>query len=417
MALDDGYGKTPATGPLKRHLALERARDAGSLLVGGNSLCLLKDGPETYAAMRAAITEAAHHINLETYSVEDDAIGRGFADLLLEKCGAGVEVNLIYDSAGALQTPARFFDRLRDGGVRVVEFNPLNPLSTGERDWQLNHRDHRKLLVVDGSIAFVGGINISEVYSSGSFSPRRRRRGPTGARPSARPSGWRDTHLAITGPAVAEFQKLFLETWERQHGPPLARSRFFPALEPQGAGIVRALGSRAGDDSASEIYRTLVDAIRSAADRAWITVAYFAPDRPLLEALIGTASRGVDVRLVLPANSDWWPVFHVGRSYYDALLSAGVRVYERRGSVMHAKTAVIDGVWSTVGSTNLDWRSLFYNDELNAVVLSEELGLELETMFADDLTHSDEVRLIQWRRRPLWVRALEWSAKLAERLL
>lgn len=407
----------PADDVLRRHLLAERRLAAGGPLVGGNRLLLLKDGPETYAAMRAAIQGATDHINLESYCVEDDEVGRAFAELLLEKCAAGVEVNVIYDSVGAFLTPSTFFDRLRDAGARVIEFNPVNPLAVGKRDWLLNHRDHRKLLIVDGAIAFVGGINISEVYSSGSFTRRRRRPKPTRTRPSARPSGWRDTHLEIAGPAVAEFQRLFHDTWRRQDGPPLASAHHFPDLEPAGAGIVRAIGSRAGDDSVCEIYETLLDTMREATRRIYLTIAYFAPDLPLLDALKNAAARGVDVRIIMPATSDWWPVFHVGRSYYHTLLKAGVRVFERRGSVMHAKTAVIDGVWSTVGSTNLDWRSLYYNDELNAVVLGEDFAAHMERMFADDQAHSDEITLRQWRRRPLPVRALEWSARLIERVL
>lgn len=359
--------------------------------------------------MRAAIRSATDHINLESYCIEDDEVGRAFATLLLEKCAAGVEVNVIYDSAGAFLTPTDFFDRLRDAGARVVEFNPLNPLTAGKRDWRLKLRDHRKLLIVDGVIAFVGGINISEVYSSGSFMHRRR--------PSARPSGWRDTHLEIEGPAVAEFQRLFLDTWRRQDGPPLATAQYFPELQPAGEGVVRAIGSIGGAEGASEIFKALLDTMREATSHIYLTVAYFAPDRPLLDTLKGAAARGVDVRMIMPSATDSWAVFHVGRSYFETLLEAGVRIFERRGSVMHAKTAVIDGVWSTIGSTNLDWLSLYYNDELNAVILSADFAAEMERMFADDLAHSDEVKLRHWRRRPLPARVLEWSARLIERVL
>lgn len=367
--------------------------------------------------MRAAIRSATDHINLESYCIEDDEVGRAFAELLLEKCAAGVEVNVIYDSAGALLTPTDFFDRLRDAGARVVEFNPLNPMTAGRRDWCLKLRDHRKLLIVDGSIAFVGGINISEVYSSGSFLGRRRRPKPNRTRPSARPSGWRDTHLEIAGPAVAEFQRLFHETWRRQDGPPLTTAQYFPELQPAGKEVVRAISSRGGDECVSEILDALLDKMRQATSRIYLTVAYFAPDRALLDVLRSAATRGVDVRMIMPSTTDFWPVFHVGRSYYQTLLEAGVRIFERRGTVMHAKTAVIDGVWSTIGSTNLDWLSLCYNDELNAVVLSEDFAAEMEGMFADDQAHSDEIRLRQWRTRPLPARVLEWSARLIERVL
>jgi cardiolipin synthase len=198
---------------LQKHVALEQAI-VGSPLSAGNRAVLLEDGPATYRAMMAAIRGAKDHVNLETYIFEDDDVGREFADLLLEKQAAGVQVNLIYDSVGSIRTPRAFFERLNAGGVNTLEFNPVNPL-TAKKGWQVNNRDHRKLLIVDGRIAFVGGINISNVYSSGSS--------PTRSTPaSAKTGGWRDTQVQIEGPVVAEFQKLFLATWEKQHGPALA---------------------------------------------------------------------------------------------------------------------------------------------------------------------------------------------------
>ncbi len=394
-------------GILGRHMLVEQAINADSPLVGGNRLRLLQDGPATYAAMMEAIRSATDHINLQTYIFEDDEVGTEFANLLLERQAEGVQVNLIYDSFATIVTPTEFFDRLRDGGIRLVEFNPINPLSPKSRSWKFNHRGHRKLLVVDGATAFVGGINISEVYSSGSFVSRTRK-------PSARPAGWRDTHLQISGPVVAEFQRLFHETWIEQEGPPLEGRAYFPDLRPHGDEIVRAIGSTP-DDERSVIYLTLLAAIQSAEHSVYLTIAYFAPDSQFLDALKGAAERGVDVKLIMPAKSDIWPIFHVGRSYYEELLEAGVAVYERRGSVMHAKTAVIDGVWSTVGSSNIDWRSFLYNDELNAVILGREFAGEMEAMFEDDLSHSDRIALAQWRERPLPLRFMEWSAKLIER--
>lgn len=394
-------------GILGRHMLVEQAINADSPLVGGNRLQLLKDGPATYAAMKDAIRSATHHINFQTYIFEDDEVGREFADLLLQRQKDGVQINLMYDSFTSLTTSAEFFDRLRDGGIQLVEFNPINPLGPKSQSLEFNHRGHRKLLVVDGATAFVGGINISEEYSSGSFVSRSRV-------PSARPAGWRDTHLQISGPVVAEFQKLFHETWADQDGPPLTDPAYFPELRTQGNEIVRAIGSTP-DDEHSVIYLTMLAAIQSAERSVYLTIAYFAPDSQFLDALKGAAKRGVDVKLVMPANSDSWPIFHVGRSYYEELLEAGVEIYERRGSGMHAKTAVIDGVWSTIGSSNIDWRSFLYNDELNAVVLGREFAGEMEAMFADDVSHSNPIELAQWRERPFPLRVMEWSAKLVER--
>jgi cardiolipin synthase len=391
---------------LQKHLAVEQAINIGSPLVLGNKLILLQDGPATYQAMFAAMRAAKDHINLETYIFEDDDIGRQFADLLLAKQATGVQVNLIYDSVGCLNTPKEFFARLSAGGIRVIEFNPVNPLAGKKKEWLLNNRDHRKLLVVDGRIAFIGGINISETYSSGSSMRSARKKGD-------QTPGWRDTHLQIEGPVVAEFQKLFMDTWNKQKGPPPAERNYFPKLDRQGDEIVRAIGSTS-DDPDSPIYLTLLSAIEHAEQQVHITNAYFAPDPQLLKALTDAVQRGVEVKLILPSHTDSWAVFHAGRSHYSKLLRAGVKIYERRGAVMHSKTASIDGVWSTIGSTNLDWRSFLHNDELNASILGRDFSRQMDAMFAQDLAASDAIDLERWEQRSLILRLKEWAARLAE---
>ena len=399
----------PASGDidiLEKHLAFEQAINIDSPLVLGNKLVLLQDGPATYQAMFAAMRAARDHIHLETYIFEDGDIGQQFADLLLERQTAGVQVNLIYDSVGCLNTPKAFFERLRSGGIRVLEYNPVNPLAGKKKEWLLNNRDHRKLLVVDGRIAFIGGINISETYSSGSSMRSARKKG-------AQTPGWRDTHLQIEGPVVAEFQKLFLDTWNKQKGPPLTERSHFPSLDRQGDEIVRAIGS-VSDDPGSPIYLTLLSAIEHAEQQVHITNAYFAPDLQFLKALTDAAQRGVEVKLVLPSHTDSWAVFHAGRSHYSKLLRAGVKVYERRGAVMHSKTAAIDGVWSTIGSTNLDWRSFLHNDEINASILGRDFARQMDAMFARDLAESDAIDLEQWEQRSLLLRLKEGAARLAE---
>lgn len=392
---------------LDKQIALEQAI-VGSPLVLGNKVTLLEDGAATYPAMFAAIRKARDHINMQTYIIEDDEIGRQFADLLIEQQARGVQVNLIFDSFGSINTPQAFFDRLKEGGVAVLEFNPVNPLAA-KKEWQLNNRDHRKLLVVDGRIAFIGGINISSVYSSGSVARRSRKA-------AADASAWRDTDLQIEGPVVSELQKLFIETWAKQHGETLARKNYFPALPVQGKDIVRAIGSTP-DDPYSLIYLTLISAIGNAERQIQLTNAYFVPDPQLLKSLTDAAARGVDVKLILPSHSDSDLVFHAGRSHYSALLKGGVKIYERRGKVLHAKSAQVDGVWSCVGSTNLDWRSFIDNDEINAVVLGHEFGAQMQAMFARDLEASEAIDPQRWERRSLILRFKEWGASLLQRWL
>jgi cardiolipin synthase len=292
----------------------------------------------------------------------------------------------------------------------VLEFNPVNPLNA-TAGWNVNQRDHRKLLVVDGQSGFLGGINISSVYSKGSFSRSSKSK-------QARDTGpaWRDTHLQLDGPVVGEFQKLFLATWEKQKGEPLAPRNYFPQPTSKGKEVVRAIGS-SPDEPYSLIYATLISAIGSAETSVYLTNAYFVPDPQLLAVLKDAARRGVDVKLILPSNTDSWLVFHAGRSYYAELLEAGVKIFERRGPLLHAKSALIDGVWSTIGSTNLDWRSFLHNQEVNAVILGQEFGAQMRAMFEKDLAASNAITLEDWERRPFGDHLKETIARMWQRLL
>jgi cardiolipin synthase len=400
--LDQLKGSRPDSNVLDRHLALEQAI-SDSPLSAGNKVALLEDGPRTYEAMFAAIAAARDHINMETYILEDDETGKRFVDALIAKQRAGVQVNLIHDSVGTIGTKKDFFKRLTDAGIKVLEFNPVNPLEA-KVGWDVNQRDHRKLLIADGRIALLGGINISSVYSGGSSS-----RGASRGGGEKQP--WRDTDLQVEGPVVAEFQKLFIETWQKQKGEPLAKRQYFPVLQPKGDEVVHAIGSTP-DDPFSVIYATLISAIDNAEREVLLTNAYFVPDPQLIASLKAAVARGVDVRLVLPGSSDAPLVFHAGRSYYDELLSAGVKIYERRRALLHAKTALIDGVWSTVGSTNLDWRSFLHNQELNAVVLGADFGAQLRASFDRDVANSDEITLDKWRWRSVATRAKEAFARV-----
>ncbi|HWH81947.1 MAG TPA: phospholipase D-like domain-containing protein [Burkholderiaceae bacterium] len=396
------------TDVLERHLALEAAV-VDTPLVAGNRVQLLQDGPSTYQAMFEVIGQARDHINMETYILEDDEVGQRFAAALIAKQRAGVQVNLIRDGVGTLHTPKEFFKQLGDAGIRVVEFNPVNPL-TAKAGWDVNARDHRKLLIVDGKTAFVGGINISGVYSGGSFGEGGQgSRGPKDGKGPALP--WRDTDLRIDGPVVANLQKLFIETWEKQKGPPLGPRQYFPQLAKAGDEVVHAIGG-SPDDAYSQIYATLISAIDNAEAEVLLTNAYFVPDPQLLASLKGAVARGVKVTLVLPSSTDSALVFHAGRSYYEELLVAGVQIHERQDVVLHSKTALIDGVWSTVGSTNLDWRSFLHNQEVNVVVLGQAFGQRMRAAFDADLAASKPITLAQWQQRSVADRVKENFGRL-----
>jgi cardiolipin synthase len=390
---------------LERYIAVVESVTE-SPLTKGNKVTLLADGQAAYAAMFKAIEGARDHIHLETFIIDDDDVGRKFSDLMLKKQAEGVQVNLIYDSVGSITNPASFFQRLRDGGVQVVEFNPVNPLKA-QGEWLLAHPDHRKILIVDGKIAITGGINISSVYSSR----------PSGGDEDERaPLPWRDTDVQIEGPAVAEFQKLFLETWSKQNGPERSGRDYYPKLKEEGTALVQVIGSTPGTDNRIT-FIAYVAAITFAENSIHLTNAYFIPDDQILNAFTDAARRGVDVKIILPGTTDSTLALYAAQYNYSELLESGVKIYERRNALLHAKTAVIDGVWSTVGSTNLDYWSLLSDDEVNAVILSREFAAEMEKSFARDLAESHQIKWEEWKERPLISKMREWFAHLFDHWL
>ncbi len=369
-------------------------------LKSGNGVTLLIDGPTTYAAMFKAIREARDHINLETFIFADDEEGKRLAELLLQKQASGVQVNIIYDSFGSEHTAPAFFEHLRQGGIRVVEFNPIYLLKI--RD--ITHRDHRKILIVDGQVVITGGVNISGVYMSSR----------SGEEISNVP--WRDTDIQIEGPAVADYQTLFLETWKEQKGPELPPVNYFPQLKNVGKDLVLVIANSPGKQNRLT-FISYVSAIVFAEKSIHLTNAYFVPDKQMLDALTDAAERGVDVKIILPRVTDSSLALYAGRYHYSDLLNAGVKLYERRDVMLHAKTGVIDGAWSTVGSSNMDFWSFLLNDEVNAVILSGDFGAKMEQMFDMDLEKSDQVKLEEWNERPLYPRIREFISHLLQRWL
>ena len=382
--------------------ALEEAA-TGSPLIAGNKVTLLHDGPQIMASMIEAIGAAKDHINLETYIFDQDELGIRFAELLIARQRAGVQVNVIYDSVGTIGTPQAFFDNMRDAGIRLLAFNPVNPLKL-IAPWAPNNRDHRKILVVDGVVAFTGGVNISNTYANSSLFRSKARRDAK--------VGWRDTHIKIEGPAVAALQLLFLDTWASQQSPDLPDSNFFPPLKEPGDKLVRVLASAPGGDF--EIYKAYILAIQQAKKTVHITSAYFVPDAQIMQALSDAARRGVEVKVILPGVTDRGLVLHATQSFYSEMLASGIRIYQLQIAVLHAKTAVIDKVWATVGSTNIDTRSFLHNNEINVVVLGEEFANAMENAFVEDLRISVEITAEKWEQRPFADRLKEWFARRLE---
>ncbi len=360
--------------------------------VGAHRVALLKDGGQAFPAMLAAIGAARSTICLETYILRADRTGMLFAEALAERARAGVEVSVLYDAWGS-SLSGGYLALLHGAGVRTLEYHPIRFL--GRETWRrLGRRDHRKALVVDSRVGFTGGINISDNYAAVEDGG----------------SGWRDTHLRLEGPAVQELEYFFRSTWQRARGAPLDERRYgVPNRRADPLVSVTSSHQRHARTSIRDAYR---DAIRSAQERVWITNAYFLPQLRFLRDLTDAARRGVDVRVMVGGTTDVRAVLFASRSIYEILLGAGVRMFEWEGRVLHAKTAVVDGRWATVGSSNLDQQSLRMNLEVNAMLRDPGFAAALERMFVEDLTHCREISAERWLRRPAWIRAASWGAYL-----
>jgi cardiolipin synthase len=379
-------------------------------LLPGNRVELLRDGNEALPAIFSAIRRARRYVHLEYYVFEDvHCQGETLSELLIRVRGEGVQVAVIYDAVGSSRTPSSFLERLERVGVRLLSFNPINPLQT-RRGWLPGWRDHRKILIVDGSLAIVGGINLSATYER-----RPLTRGTLAHRDRGINAPWRDTDLKLEGPAVAQLQQLFLEQWALQNGGTLPDVDVFPAHSP-GTERVGVLGSspRRGRP---RYYTALLAALRAAESRIWITAGYFLPTAEQKNALVEAARRRVDVQLLLPAHNDSLAALAVQRFAYTELLEAGVRIYERLGVILHAKSVIVDASWSAVGSSNFDQRSARSNDEVDVVVIGGETAEALARLFIADIQHGRLIEPRCWHRRSLGQRAMEVFFKPWEGLL
>ncbi|OGW05592.1 MAG: cardiolipin synthase [Nitrospinae bacterium RIFCSPLOWO2_01_FULL_39_10] len=352
-------------------------------IINGNRVTLLKDGREAFPSMISAIEGASSTINLETYMLRSDNTGWRFGEILAKKSSEGVEVNIIYDSLGSLDCGEDFLQFLQSRGINILEYNPIAPWKKG---WRWLKRNHRKILVVDGRIGFTGGINIADDYAD----------------PSEGGKGWRDTHIKIEGPAVRELQRLFLSTWKKSAG----EKKYFPYLGEAGDTPVQIVGSRERRNRKG-IKKAYIRAIKNSKEGIYLTNAYFVPDRGILRAIRNACKRGVEIVLILPGVSDVKVVQYASRSLYSRLLSQGVKIYEREGKVLHSKTAVIDGIWSTIGSYNMDHRSYLYDLEVNAIIYGREFGEKVKRVFIDDLKDCRKIELDKWKERQLKEKLIE----------
>ncbi|MEJ5361794.1 MAG: cardiolipin synthase [Spirochaetota bacterium] len=355
---------------------------------GGNKVILITDGDVFFDELFKAVDSARFTINLETYIFNSDDIGWKLAKKLAAKAKKGIEVNVIYDAIGCINTSSLLFEYMHKMGIELIEYHPIVPW---RKYFNLYIRDHRKLMVIDGRIAFTGGMNIGNEYAGKKY----------------RGQNWRDTHIKIEGPVVKDIEYFFLENWHRQGGALVDISKYFPVIKPVGDTIVMALSSHSRR-RIKPIYQTYLAAIVNARNYIYITNAYFIPDMRIVKSLIHAAKKGVDVRILLPAISDIPFVQHASRYLYKRFLKNNVRIYEYKHAVLHAKTAVIDDIWATVGSSNLDRRSFTANLEVNAIILDQSFGEKMKRQFLKDIKTSEEIHLEHYKRRPFVQYLKEW---------
>jgi cardiolipin synthase A/B len=402
--------QAPDADAFDRQLAIEQVV-AESPLYTGNSVRVLQDGTQTFPAMFATIEGARRFLYLEYYTLQDvQSGGRKLGDVLAAKARAGVRIFVIYDAVGSLGTPAAFFADLRAAGVAFVQYNPINPL---KGPLSLNQRDHRKILIADDKVAIVGGVNLSTTYESApeiAHALGGKKESPQTSHPV-----WHDVDLEIRGPAVPQLSRLFRQHWREQKGALLPPEPAFKQV-PQGKEIVRVIGS-SPSKLATRYYVSVLTAIRSAQSSIWMTAAYFVPTPQELRALRAAARRGVDVRVLLPSHSDVGAVLAVQRSYYPRLLAAGIKVYERNDGIVHSKSMVVDDVWSLVGSSNFDQRSILFNDEVDVVVLGKATADQLRRTMLTDIRHGTRIDWQTVRRQGTLQRIRGWFWRLWQRLL
>ncbi|HET9020031.1 MAG TPA: phosphatidylserine/phosphatidylglycerophosphate/cardiolipin synthase family protein [Acetobacteraceae bacterium] len=401
-------GPNAPTDLLAQQLALDTALYKGEARPG-NAVALLRDGRQTFPAMFAAMAQARDSIDLEYYIFQDiHTAGDSLGDMLTRKLAQGVAVNIVMDGYGSRNTDPQFIARLQQAGAKVLVYHPLTPDAMLHLE-NPNDRDHRKIMVVDGKVAFVGGINLDRVYENHA-DPQAAVDG------DAKHAFWTDTDARIEGPAVADLQHAFFDTWQRQGGPAVEKRSYYPPLAEAGQESVRIIASAPHQDRPL-YYATFLMALHAAKRSVDLGTGFFVPTHQEREQMAKAARRGADVKLVLPSVSSVPAALAAGRAAYGDLLEAGAQIWEIQFTVLHSKFATIDGVWTTVGSSNLDRRSVVFNNEVDAVIFGRQTAAAARAIFDDDIGKSRPITLAEWRKRPLGEKLYELYARTWEFLM
>lgn len=367
-------------------------------LQAGHQVELFINGDETYPRLWEDLRAARSSLTVQLYYCEEGRMADTFQQILVERARAGVKVCFLYDAFGT-SFPEEYLAALEQAGVRVAPFRPISLLTAQK----MQHRAHIRVVCIDGALGWTGGFGISDKWFGG-----------------GRVEGeWRDSNVRFTGPAVRQLQAAFVACWAEATGDLLVGDMLFDGEEaPDEGGVVAAVLHGAPSVGSTEAERFLALSIAASRERLWITNAYFVPDSDFRGMIVAAARRGVDVRILTAGDAtDIKSTLHAGRAHYEELLEAGVRIFEYRETMMHAKTLVVDGAWGACGSMNADNRSLSFNEETMLLMLDDGVGATLERHFTDDMAHADEVDLAVFRRRGAWMRLRELMAHQVRRVL
>ncbi len=369
----------------------------GAPMSEGNLVTVLRNGAQIFPSMLSAIRVAKRTINLEFYIYWDGEIGRQFAEALAERSRAGVQVKVILDAVGSAQMSSSLIDFMARNGIDLEWYHPLRWYTLS----RVNHRTHRKLLIVDGEIGFSGGVGIADTWLGDADSK----------------DHWRETMIRVEGPVVPQMQFAFMDNWVKSRGELLTGLSYFPQVGPRGNHITQVIKSSPSEGS-STVKLLYIISIVSATRSIYINNAYFLPDPDTTRALESAVRRGVDVRVVVPGEHADVPIARqASRLAYEFLLRRGIRIFEYQPTMMHSKTMVVDGIWTTIGSSNFDDRSFRLNDEVNVNVYDEAIASQVEQMFMDDVAKSVEITPRKWLRRPFFDRFKEGFAGFFKRQL
>ncbi len=368
-----------------------------ALLTGKNEVTVLNNGSETFPAIINALKNAKDHIHLAFYIIEDDRIGNSIREILEEKAREGVEVRIIYDGVGSSSLTNSYIKSLQKAGAEIFPFRPVNfPFLTSK----LNYRNHRKIIVADGKVGFLGGLNIGDKYLYG----------------DKKLGFWRDTHIQLKGNSVKSLQAVFLTDWNFVSNQNLKAKRYFPEIEEKSGKFVQIVASGPDSEWAS-IMQAYFSAIATARKYIFISTPYFTPNRSILTALKTAALSGIDVRLIMPGKSDSWIIQWSSFSFIEEMLTAGVRVFIYQNGFTHGKLMMVDGIFSSVGSANMDIRSFDQNLEINGLIYDTETTQQLESSFLEDMANSRELELTSYMQRPLYEKSKESFARLFSPIL